>query len=210
DSFNNKAFLAGEIHWTNNGISIYAAAKKDPNLKAIAEDMDHALWPVGPVGKPTEFHPCFPALAMTYSKYPQACKALLAYLLEAHQYNKWLGVSVASLPPPLNAYDSNPIWTADPKNTIFREAAKRTLTAGGLGSVGEKAASALADFVVVDMFASHCTGREDAQGAIKIAERQAMRLYRRDDRLFAGLARAIRVFLARNARHACDKNRHDA
>ena len=26
DAFNNKAFLAGEIHWTNNGISIYAAA----------------------------------------------------------------------------------------------------------------------------------------------------------------------------------------
>src|SRR5262249_43147267 len=29
DAFNNKAFLAGEISWTNNGISIYAAAKRD-------------------------------------------------------------------------------------------------------------------------------------------------------------------------------------
>ena len=29
DAFNNKAFLAGEIHWTNNGISIYVAATKD-------------------------------------------------------------------------------------------------------------------------------------------------------------------------------------
>ena len=27
DSSNNKAFLAGEIHWTNNGISIYVAAQ---------------------------------------------------------------------------------------------------------------------------------------------------------------------------------------
>ena len=44
--------------------------------------------------------------------------------------------------------------------------------------VGEKAAAALADFIVVDMFANVCTGREDAKGAIKIAERQAMRLYR--------------------------------
>jgi multiple sugar transport system substrate-binding protein len=178
DAFNNKAFLAGEISWTNNGISIYAAAKRDPTKKEIAEDMDHALWPVGPVGKPTEFHVCFPMLAMSYTKYPQACKALMAFLLEADNYNKWLEASVGYLTHPLNAYDANPVWTSDPKNTIFREAAKRTLTAGGLGSVGEKAAAALADFIIVDMFANVCAGREDAKAAVKIAERQAMRLYR--------------------------------
>ena len=43
DSSNNKAFLAGELHLTNNGISIYVAAKGDPTKKDIAEDMDHAL-----------------------------------------------------------------------------------------------------------------------------------------------------------------------
>jgi multiple sugar transport system substrate-binding protein len=178
DAFNNKAFLAGEIHWTNNGISIYAAAKRDPKLKEIADDTDHALWPVGPVGKPTEFHICFPMLAMSYTKNPQACKAFMAYLLEADQYNKWLEASVGYLTHPLNAYDSNPVWTADPKNKIFGEAAKRTLTVGGQGPVSEKAAAALADFIIVDMFASVCTGREDAKGAIKIAERLAQRIYR--------------------------------
>jgi multiple sugar transport system substrate-binding protein len=60
DASNNKAFLAGDIHWTNNGISIYVAATKDPALKAIAEDMDHAYWPVGPIGKPTELHTMYP------------------------------------------------------------------------------------------------------------------------------------------------------
>jgi multiple sugar transport system substrate-binding protein len=64
DASNNKAFLAGEIHWTNNGISIYVAATKDPSLKAIAEDMDHANLPIGPVGEPTELHLMFPLLAM--------------------------------------------------------------------------------------------------------------------------------------------------
>ena len=48
DASNNKAFLAGEINWTDNGISIYVAAKKDPTKKQIAEDMDHSYWPVGP------------------------------------------------------------------------------------------------------------------------------------------------------------------
>jgi multiple sugar transport system substrate-binding protein len=61
---------------------------------------------------------------------------------------------------------------------VFRDAAKRSLTVGGLGSVGEKSASAIADFVLLDMFASYCIGREDAKGAMKIAERQLQRIYR--------------------------------
>ena len=178
DASNNKAFLAGEIYWTDNGISIYVAAKKDPTKNDIAKDMDHAVWPIGAVGKPTELHLMYPILAMTYTKYPQACKALMAFMLEADQFNKWLEASQGYLTHCLNAYDKNPIWTSDPKNTVFGEAAKRTLTAGGLGSVGEKAAAAISDFVVLDMFASFCTGREDAKGAIKIAERQLQRIYR--------------------------------
>ncbi|HEX2656219.1 MAG TPA: extracellular solute-binding protein [Xanthobacteraceae bacterium] len=178
DASNNKAFLAGEIHWTGNGISIYVAAQNDPTKKDLAEDIDHAVWPVGPVGRPTELALAFPMLAMGYSKYPQACKALMAYLLEADQFNKWLQDSKGYLTHALNAYDANPVWTSDPKRTVFREAGKRTLTAGGLGSVGEKAASALADFLVLDMFASYCTGREDLKNAIRIADRQARRLYR--------------------------------
>jgi multiple sugar transport system substrate-binding protein len=178
DASNNKAFLAGEISWTDNGISIYVAAQKDPKLNPIAADMDHALWPVGPIGHPTEFHLLYPLLAMTYTKYPQACKALMAFMLEADQFNKWLEASQGYLTHCLNAYDANPVWTADPKRTIFGQAGKRTLTAGGLGSVGEKAATAIADFLVLDMFANYCTGRQDVKGAIAQAERQAKRIYR--------------------------------
>ena len=79
----------------------------------------------------------------------------------------------------LNAYDNNPVWTADPEaHRRIRDVAKRTLTAGGLGSVGEKAATAIADFVLLDMFANYCTGREDVKGAMRIAERQLQRIYR--------------------------------
>ncbi|MEM1401318.1 MAG: extracellular solute-binding protein, partial [Pseudomonadota bacterium] len=84
DAFNNKAFLAGEISLTNNGISIYAAAQRnaaDGDAKAaeIAEDMDHAYYPVGPVGEPTEFQVCFPVMGMGYTEYPNAVKAFLTY-----------------------------------------------------------------------------------------------------------------------------------
>jgi multiple sugar transport system substrate-binding protein len=178
DASNNKAFLGREIYWTNNGISIYVAAQSDPTKRDIAADMDHANWPLGPIGKPTELQLQFPLLAMTYTKYPQACKALMAYMLEADQFNRWLEAAQGYLTHCLNAYDSNPVWTADPKRAPFAQAAKRSLTAGGLGSVGEKAATAIADFLVVDMFANYCTGREDLKGAIAVAERQAKRIYR--------------------------------
>jgi multiple sugar transport system substrate-binding protein len=178
DSSNNKAFLGGEINWTDNGISIYIAATKDASKKQIAEDMDHSYWPVGPVGKPTELHLMYPVLAMTYTKYPQACKALMAFMQEADHFIPWINAAQGYLTHCLNAYDSNKMWTEDPKRLPFREAAKRSLTAGGLGSVGEKAATAIADFVVVDMFANYCTGREDVKGAIAIADRQLKRIYR--------------------------------
>ena len=183
DAFNNKAFLSSEISLTNNGVSIYAAAKAgaakgEANMKAIMDDMDHALWPVGPVGKPTEFHIAYPMMVMKYSKFPNAAKAFMAFTMEAENYNKWLEGAVAYLTHPLNAYDANPVWKSDKKLSLVRDVAKRTLTAGGLGSVGEKAAAALADFVILDMFASVCTDRASIKDAISVAERQARRIYR--------------------------------
>ena len=161
--FNNKAFLANEVHWTNNGISIYVAARNDPTKKDIADDMDHAYFPVGPVGKPTELHLLYPILAMNYTKYPQACKALIAYMLEAEQFNKWIERG-AGLPHPLpQRLRRQPGLDGGSEAHVYRDVAKRTLTAGGLGSVGERAATAIADFVVLDMFANVCTGREDAE-----------------------------------------------
>jgi multiple sugar transport system substrate-binding protein len=183
DAFNNKAFLTGEVSLTNNGVSIYAAAKAgaakgDAKMKEVMDDMNHALWPVGPVGKPTEFHIAYPMMIMKYSKAQATAKAFIAFMLEAEQYNQWLDDSVAYLTHPLNAYDDNKVWKTDPKLALVRDVAKRTLTAGGLGSVGEKAAAALADFVMLDMVAAVCTGRASIKDAIGIAERQARRIYR--------------------------------
>ena len=176
DASNNKAFLSGDLHLTSNGISIYVAAQKD--AKAIAEDMDHAYMPIGPIGKPTELHLCFTMLTFNFTKFPNACKAFQAFMLEAENFNPWVEAAQGYLSHFLLAYDANPIWAADPKRTPFRDVAKRTLTPGGLGSLGEKAASAIADFIVVDMFANAATGREEIKGAIAVAERQLKRIYR--------------------------------
>jgi multiple sugar transport system substrate-binding protein len=113
-----------------------------------------------------------------YSKYPKACKALMAFLLEAENFNPWLIGAGGYLTHCLNAYDASPVWTSEPKRTPFRDVAKRSRAAAGDGTIGEKAASVIADFVLLDMFASYATGREDAKGAMKLAERQVRRVYR--------------------------------
>ena len=169
DGSNNKAYLAGELYCTANGISIYVAAKDDPTKKELAEDTYHALWPVGPIGKPTELQLAVPILAFNFTKYPNAAKAFIAFMLEKENYDKWLSGARGYLTHTLNAYDTSPVWTADPKNQVFSQASKRALPASGIGTPGEKAATAIADFLVVDMFANYCTGREDAKGAIAVS-----------------------------------------
>ena len=57
-------------------------------------------------------------------------------MMEADQFDPGSARRAAICTHCLKAYDGNPVWTADPKHTPYRDVAKRTLTAGGLGSVG--------------------------------------------------------------------------
>ena len=176
DSSNNKAFLSGDLYCTNNGISIYVTAKRE--APQIAADMNHAYMPIGPIGKPTELHLSFPVLTFAFTKAPNTCKAFIDFMLSAAQFNPWMEAAQGYLSHFLAEYDANPVWTADPKTTPYRDVSKRTMTPAGLGTLGEKPAAAIADFIVVDMFANYVTGRQDLKSSIAGAERQARRIYR--------------------------------
>ena len=154
DAFNNKAFLAGEIHWTNNGISIYAAAKKDPTKKEIAEDMDHA----NVAGRPGRQADRVPSLLSDAGDELHQVSASLQGVDGVHagggEIQQVAQASVGYLTHALNAYDANPVWTADPKRTVFRDVAKRTLTAGGSARSARKRRPRSPISCVVDMFAN--------------------------------------------------------
>jgi len=103
---------------------------------------------------------------MKYTKFPNAVKAFIDFTMEAENYNPWLESAVAYLTHPLNAYDANAgLGSRIPSlpSPRMRAAARSRLAA--CGSVGEKAASALADFLVMDMFASVCTRPRDPAGS---------------------------------------------
>ena len=179
DPSNNKAFLAGEISLTNNGISIYTVAKnsKDEAQLAIAKDMDHANFPVGPVGRPTEFHLMLQAYAFKYSKYPNAVKEYLRFMWEKEQYQPWQEASNGYVTQSLAAYESNPVWTADPKNTPFRNVLKNALDNGYSGTLGAASAATIGDFVLVDMVAEAATGARTPNEAAERAAERAKRYY---------------------------------
>ena len=148
----------------------------------IAKDMDHASCRSGPVGKPTELHLMYPILAMTLHEISaglQSADGLHAGGGPVQSVDG--GGAGLSHPLPQRLRQEPDLDRRSEETRFSATSAKRTLTAGGLGSVGEKAAAAIADFVVLDMFASYCTGREDAKASIKIAERQLQRIYRCDD-----------------------------
>jgi len=180
DPNNNKAFLAGDISLTGNGISIYYAAKtsKDPKLQDIAKDMNHAVFPVGPVGHPTMSALFFTCVIYRYSKYPNAAKEYLRFMMEKEQYEEWQKASIGFVTQPLTFYERNPVWTVDPKHTPFKYSCKNMLPNGYAGTLGAASAGCIADFIVVNMVAEAASGAETVKDALSRAEKRAKRYYR--------------------------------
>jgi len=180
DSNNNKAFVDGQISLTNNGISVYYAAKtsNDPKLKEIAEDIQHANYPVGPVGKPTEVNLTVPAMVFKYTKFPNAAKDYIRFMMEKEQYEPWQTASIGYFSHPLKAYEKSSIWTVDPKHTPYRDTMKNMLWPSYSGSLGYASAGALADFIMVQMVASVCSGAKSPKDAAAEAQKRAERYYK--------------------------------
>jgi multiple sugar transport system substrate-binding protein len=180
DPNNNKAFLDGQVSVTNNGISIYYAAKtsKDPNIQKLAPDINHAEYPVGPAGVGTAFHLFLNQMIFKYTKYPKAAKEFIRFMMEEEQYGPWMQASIGYVAHPLAAYAKNPIWTVDPKHTPYRDVVKNMRPAGYAGKLGYASAGALADFIIVDMVAEAASGGKSPKEAAERAQKRAERYYK--------------------------------
>ncbi len=180
DPSNNKAFIDGQLSLTANGISVYYAAKNssDPKVKEMVADIQHANMPIGPAGAPTEFNLFFNQMVFKYSKYPKAAKEFIRFMMEQEQYGPWMQAAIGYVAHPLKAYDSNPIWTVDPKHTPYRDAMKIMRPAGFSGKLGYASAGATADFIVVNMVAEAVSGQKTPKEAAARAQQRAERYYK--------------------------------
>ena len=111
----------------------------DPN------DIQHSQFPIGPVGKPTEFHLFFNQMVMKYTKFPKAAKEFLRFMMEQEQFDPWLTGAGGYISQPLRAFEKSAIWTVDPKHTPYRDATKNMRPSGYAGKLGYASAGVLAD-----------------------------------------------------------------
>jgi multiple sugar transport system substrate-binding protein len=180
DPSNNKALIAGEIGLTQNGVSLYFSIKNspDPKIAAMAADINHARMPIGPVGHSTEVALAINAMAFKHTKYPNAAKAYLAFMMEAPQYDHWLTDSFGYWAQPLKAYAGSDVWTKDPKIAAYKDTMQDSYWLGYKGAISEASGATVADYVMVDMVASVNSGDSTPEAAAKEAERRAKRYYK--------------------------------
>lgn len=180
DPNNNKAFLDGQVSLTNNGISVYYAAKnsQDPKIKALSEDIYHANFPIGPIGRPTELHLFSQAYVFKYCKFPNAAKAYLQFMWEKEQYEPWQEAAIGYVTHPLKDYEKNKVWSSDPKNLPYRDTVKNMQWHGYSGQLGYSSAAALNDYIVNNMVAQAASGSKTPQEAVAEAEKRLLRVYK--------------------------------
>lgn len=180
DPDNNRAFLAGDISLTFNGVSIYDQARNsdDPALQSMADDIRHGNLPIGPVGAPTELFQPTQAMIYNHTRFPNAAKEYLRFMWEQEQFEPWQAAANGYVTQPLRGYENNRVWSQDPKILPYRDCTERMLWNGYAGPLGAPSAQALADNIVVNLFSSAASGALTIAEAIEQAEQAAGRYYR--------------------------------
>jgi multiple sugar transport system substrate-binding protein len=179
DISNNRAYAANELFLTANGVSLYFALKNDAATRPIAEDTEHSLLPKGKLDVSPMAGLTLNAMVFRHSRFPNAAKALLAFLLEQEQYDPWLQANLGYWSQPLDAYSTSAVWDSDPKVRIFKDVMRSNFYIGYKGPISQASAAANADYIMVQMCASVASGQATPEAAAREAERRAARFFRR-------------------------------
>ncbi|MBN8925127.1 MAG: ABC transporter substrate-binding protein [Rhodospirillales bacterium 69-11] len=180
DSGNNKAYAAGEIGLTFNGVSIYYFLKssQDPRLQEMAKDTQHQVLPKGIASRSPMSATPMNAMVFKHTKYPNAAKDYLRFMMEADQYGPWLSNCIGYWSNSLKAYSKMKFWTEDPKLAPYAAGMDTPFYDGYKGPVTSASSAVTANYTVVDMFASVATGNATPEAAAKRAAQQAARYYK--------------------------------
>jgi multiple sugar transport system substrate-binding protein len=155
DSNNNRSFLSSDISLTGNAPSIYVAARKQ--APEVYRGTNHGHFPKGPAGR-FYWLPAWNSCVMKYSKNTQAAKDFIRFYMDRARFDKYFETMDTFGIPGTKAYFDHPLWTKDPKTTVFRETLQSARQVGHAGPPGRKATEALSKYIIVDMFARSLQG----------------------------------------------------
>ncbi|WP_149536309.1 ABC transporter substrate-binding protein [Siccirubricoccus phaeus] len=179
DISNNRAYAANECWVTSNGVSLYFSLKGDPATAPIAEDTEHDLLPLGQASSWPSAPLTLNAMVFKHSRYPNAAKAFLQFMMEREQYDPWLIANLGYWAHPLAAYGASAVWSSDPKIAIFKDSMNNKFWNGYKGPISEASGQANAEYVTVQMCAAVASGQATPEQAAREAERRARRIFRR-------------------------------
>jgi multiple sugar transport system substrate-binding protein len=157
---------------------MYFSLKNDPRTAAIAEDTGMMRMPTGPSGKMAENVLLLNAMVFKHTRYPNAAKEYIRFMMEAEQYDPWLTGCGGYWAHPLAAYAESDVWKSDPKIAVYRDSNTVEFWSGYKGPISAASGSVAADYVVVQMFAAASSGQSSPEDAVRDAERRARRYYR--------------------------------
>ncbi len=180
NSGNNKAYASGDISLTFNGVSIYYVLKNspDPAVRAMAADTNHQAVPQGLAKRSPMSASIMNAMLFQHTKYPNAAKEYLRFMMEAPQYGPWLSNCIGYWCQPLKAYGQMKFWTADPKLKPYAGAMDTIYYDGYAGPITAASSAVVANYTIVDMFAAVAAGAMSPEAAAKQAQKQAERYYK--------------------------------
>jgi multiple sugar transport system substrate-binding protein len=178
DISNNRAYASKELFLTSNGVSLYFSLKNDPATKEIADDTEHAPLVKGMAKTAPMSATILNGMVFKHSKFPNAAKAYLAFMMEAEQYDPWLTGCLGYWSHPLKAYDKSKVWDSDPKIALYRATMNNQYWSGYKGPITQAAGTVAAEYILVQMFASVASGQATPDAAVKEAERRTKRYYR--------------------------------
>ena len=112
----------------------------------MAKDIQHGAFPIGVNGHRAVLNLVFPMMIFKYTKYPNAAKEYLRFMMEREQYVPWQEASIGYVCQPLAAYESSPFWTADAKETPYRDCMKDMRPNSYAGDMGYASAAATGRF----------------------------------------------------------------
>jgi multiple sugar transport system substrate-binding protein len=178
DPSNNRAYASQECWLTQNGVSLYFALKNDPATRAIAEDTDHASRVRGRVSSIPDGATVLNAMVFRHTRFPNAAKQYITYMMEAEQYDRWLTGSLGYWSHPLKAYSASAVWDSDPKLAVYRNGMNNEFWRGYKGPITQASGTVAAEYILVQMYASVASGQATPEAAAREAERRARRYFR--------------------------------
>jgi multiple sugar transport system substrate-binding protein len=105
-----------------------------------------------------------------YSKFPNAAKAYLAFMMEKEQYEPWQQAAIGYVSHPLKAYEKNPLWEVGSEEPPVQQLDEDHAANGYSGPMGYASAACMADFIMVNMVAEAVSGSKTRRRAMDRAK----------------------------------------